>query len=170
MVCLLPGIRALYACCQCSSMLTTPYLQAEQVASEQPSRAFNANHVPLIAGVRMLDGKATDALEASSLGFQLQYVDVFSNCWGPKDDGKTFGKPGPLAAKALKRGAESVNTANFYPSFHWPRAHHVIYKQLPRIKACSCALASESDLTHAVVKCKNPTLLPGFSPLNCVRI
>ena len=97
-------------------MLSTPYLQAEQVASEQPSRAFNANHVPLIAGVRMLDGKATDALEASSLGFQLQYVDVFSNCWGPKDDGKTFGKPGPLAAKALKRGAESVNY--YYPSFH----------------------------------------------------
>lgn len=59
-----------------------------------------------VGGVRMLDGKATDALEASSLGFQLQYVDIFSNCWGPKDDGKTFGKPGPLAAKALKRGAE----------------------------------------------------------------
>ena len=60
------------------------------------------------AGVRMLDGKATDALEASSLGFMPQYVDVYSNCWGPKDDGKTFGKPGPLAAKALKHGAETV--------------------------------------------------------------
>lgn len=67
-----------------------------------------------ITGVRMLDGKATDALEASSLGFQLQYVDVFSNCWGPKDDGKTFGKPGPLAAKALKRGAETVSTIFFF--------------------------------------------------------
>lgn len=67
----------------------------------------------LITGVRMLDGKATDALEASSLGFQLQYVDIFSNCWGPKDDGKTFGKPGPLAAKALKRGAETVSTTLF---------------------------------------------------------
>lgn len=62
----------------------------------------------------MLDGKATDALEASSLGFQLQYVDVFSNCWGPKDDGKTFGKPGPLAAKALKRGAEAVRYVNYF--------------------------------------------------------
>lgn len=63
----------------------------------------------------MLDGKATDALEASSLGFQLQYVDVFSNCWGPKDDGKTFGKPGPLAAKALKRGAEAVRYGELFP-------------------------------------------------------
>lgn len=60
----------------------------------------------------MLDGKATDALEASSLGFQLQYIDIFSNCWGPKDDGKTFGKPGPLAAKSLKRGAEMVDITN----------------------------------------------------------
>ena len=68
----------------------------------------------IVVGVRMLDGKATDALEASSLGFQLQYVDIFSNCWGPKDDGKTFGKPGPLAAKALKRGAEMVNSITNY--------------------------------------------------------
>ena len=59
----------------------------------------------------MLDGKATDALEASSLGFLPQYVDVYSNCWGPKDDGKTFGKPGPLAAKALKQGADTVMTS-----------------------------------------------------------
>ncbi|EDO38852.1 predicted protein, partial [Nematostella vectensis] len=64
--------------------------------------AYNAK----IGGVRMLDGKATDALEACSLGFANQVTDVYSNCWGPKDDGKTFGKPGPLAAKALKSGAE----------------------------------------------------------------
>jgi len=56
----------------------------------------------------MLDGKATDALEASSLGFGSQITDIYSNCWGPKDDGKTFGKPGPLAAKSLKLGAEKV--------------------------------------------------------------
>ena len=74
---------------------------------------------PIIQGVRMLDGKATDALEASSLGFQLQYVDIFSNCWGPKDDGKTFGKPGPLAAKALKRGAEMVRCDAGIISFFW---------------------------------------------------
>ena len=69
----------------------------------------------------MLDGKATDALEASSLGFQLQYVDIFSNCWGPKDDGKTFGKPGPLAAKALKRGAETVNSITNYKKVFFPK-------------------------------------------------
>ena len=62
-----------------------------------------------LAGVRMLDGQATDALEARALGFKSDYVDIYINCWGPKDDGKTFGKPGPIAARALKEGAENVN-------------------------------------------------------------
>lgn len=63
--------------------------------------AYDAN----IGGVRMLDGQATDILEGSSLSFQSNYIDVYSNCWGPKDDGKTFGKPGRLAQEALMRGA-----------------------------------------------------------------
>ena len=75
----------------------------------------------------MLDGKATDALEASSLGFQLQYVDIFSNCWGPKDDGKTFGKPGPLAAKALKRGAETVNSITNYKKVSFKKTSLLLY-------------------------------------------
>ncbi|XP_002160973.1 PC3-like endoprotease variant B isoform X1 [Hydra vulgaris] len=63
--------------------------------------AYDAN----IGGVRMLDGQATDILEGSSLSFQSNYIDIYSNCWGPKDDGKTFGKPGRLAQEALMRGA-----------------------------------------------------------------
>ena len=60
-------------------------------------------------GVRMLDGQATDVLEGSSLSFQSEYIDIYSNCWGPKDDGKTFGKPGKLAQEALMQGALKVN-------------------------------------------------------------
>ncbi|XP_074626751.1 PC3-like endoprotease variant B [Acropora palmata] len=63
--------------------------------------AYDAN----IGGVRMLDGQATDVLEGSSLSFQSEYIDIYSNCWGPKDDGKTFGKPGKLAQEALMQGA-----------------------------------------------------------------
>jgi len=65
--------------------------------------AYNAK----IGGIRMLDGQATDALEARALGFKSEYIDIYINCWGPKDDGKTFGKPGPIAARALKEGAEN---------------------------------------------------------------
>ena len=62
-----------------------------------------------VLGVRMLDGQATDVLEGSSLSFQSEYIDIYSNCWGPKDDGKTFGKPGKLAQEALMQGALKAN-------------------------------------------------------------
>ena len=58
-----------------------------------------------IGAVRMLDGKATDTLEAKSLGFRNDYIDIYSCSWGPKDDGKTFGKPGKLAKEAFVKGA-----------------------------------------------------------------
>lgn len=63
--------------------------------------AFNAK----IGGVRMLDGKATDSLEAKSLGFRNDYIDIYSCSWGPKDDGKTYGRPGKLAKAAFVKGA-----------------------------------------------------------------
>jgi len=56
----------------------------------------------------MLDGQATDALEASALGFKNDHIHIYINCWGPKDDGKTFGKPGPIATRALQEAAEKV--------------------------------------------------------------
>lgn len=62
----------------------------------------------------MLDGQATDALEASALGHKGDHIDIYINCWGPKDDGKTFGKPGPMAAKALRNGAEKVGLTSIF--------------------------------------------------------
>ena len=59
-----------------------------------------------LGGVRMLDGSATDSLEAHALSFNRDYIDIYSNCWGPKDDGKTFGRPGKLGMKALADGAK----------------------------------------------------------------
>lgn len=58
-----------------------------------------------IGAIRMLDGRATDSLEAKSLGFRNDYIDIYSCSWGPKDDGKTFGRPGKLAKEAFIRGA-----------------------------------------------------------------
>lgn len=58
-----------------------------------------------IGAVRMLDGKATDSLEAKSLGFKNDYIDIYSCSWGPKDDGKTFGRPAKLAKAAFIKGA-----------------------------------------------------------------
>ncbi len=58
--------------------------------------------------MRVLDGPVTDAMEASALTFNNQYIDVYSCCWGPPDDGDNFKKPHPLTAEALETGVKEV--------------------------------------------------------------
>ncbi|XP_053557480.1 neuroendocrine convertase 1 [Bombina bombina] len=62
--------------------------------------AYNAK----VGGIRMLDGVVTDAIEASSIGFNPQHVHIYSASWGPNDDGKTVEGPGRLARKAFEYG------------------------------------------------------------------
>ncbi|XP_036444413.1 neuroendocrine convertase 1 [Colossoma macropomum] len=57
-----------------------------------------------VGGIRMLDGIVTDAIEASSIGFNPDHVDIYSASWGPNDDGKTVEGPGRLAQKAFEYG------------------------------------------------------------------
>ncbi|KAK3595196.1 hypothetical protein CHS0354_002797 [Potamilus streckersoni] len=57
-----------------------------------------------IGGVRMLDGRVTDSLEADAISFNHRYVDIYSASWGPNDDGSTVEGPGPLAIKAFEKG------------------------------------------------------------------
>ena len=56
----------------------------------------------------MLDGIVTDAIEASSIGFNPGHVDIYSASWGPNDDGKTVEGPGRLAQKAFEYGVKQV--------------------------------------------------------------
>lgn len=60
------------------------------------------------SGIRMLDGIVTDAIEASSIGFNPGHVDIYSASWGPNDDGKTVEGPGRLAQKAFEYGVKQV--------------------------------------------------------------
>ncbi|XP_065059960.1 neuroendocrine convertase 1-like [Rhopilema esculentum] len=62
--------------------------------------AFNAR----IGGVRMLDGRVTDRVEAESLSLNPQYIDIYSASWGPSDDGMTVEGPGTLASAAFANG------------------------------------------------------------------
>ncbi|KAH7728769.1 neuroendocrine convertase 1 precursor [Aphelenchoides avenae] len=62
--------------------------------------AFNAK----IGGIRLLDGKVTDRIEAEALNFALDKVDIMSASWGPNDDGKTVEGPGTLAQMAIMKG------------------------------------------------------------------
>jgi len=65
--------------------------------------AYNAK----VGAIRMLDGKATDGLEADALSFHRDHIDIYSCSWGPRDNGQTFGRPGPLGRIALAQGAMS---------------------------------------------------------------
>uniref|UniRef100_A0A8D3DI34 Neuroendocrine convertase 1 n=1 Tax=Scophthalmus maximus TaxID=52904 RepID=A0A8D3DI34_SCOMX len=62
-----------------------------------------------VGGIRMLDGIVTDAIEASSIGFNPEHVDIYSASWGPNDDGKTVEGPGRLAQKAFEYGIQKTS-------------------------------------------------------------
>lgn len=72
----------------------------------------------LPSGIRMLDGIVTDAIEASSIGFNPNHVDIYSASWGPNDDGKTVEGPGRLAQKAFEYGIQKVNTLSWWDPRH----------------------------------------------------
>lgn len=69
-------------------------------------RNFFSSLLPV--GIRMLDGDVTDIVEALSLSFRQQYINIYLAGWGPEDNGATLEGPGPLARLALQTGAETV--------------------------------------------------------------
>jgi proprotein convertase subtilisin/kexin type 7 len=58
-----------------------------------------------VSGVRILDSKVTDMREAEAFSYKLATNHIFSNSWGPTDDGKTVDGPGPLAQKVLRKAS-----------------------------------------------------------------
>lgn len=46
----------------------------------------------------------SDAVEARSLSFHPDHIDIYSSSWGPNDDGKTVDGPGTLAQRAFING------------------------------------------------------------------
>ncbi|XP_059837353.1 PC3-like endoprotease variant B [Hypanus sabinus] len=63
--------------------------------------AYNAR----VGGIRLLGGLITDATEATAFTYNNDYIDIYSCCWGPTDNGKTLGGPKKLGQKALQFGA-----------------------------------------------------------------
>jgi len=57
-----------------------------------------------IAGERLISSMTTDSMEATALNYKFQINDIYSNSWGPNDDGATVEGPGTLCNKALQNG------------------------------------------------------------------
>lgn len=61
-----------------------------------------------VAGIRLLSSYYSDATEASALGLHNQHIDIYSNSWGPQDNGVSVEGPGTLALAALRQGIMEV--------------------------------------------------------------
>ena len=53
-----------------------------------------------LAGLELINGNTTDALEAGALSWMNDDIDIYNNSWGPADDGFTLEGPGPLTLTA----------------------------------------------------------------------
>ncbi|CAB1443631.1 unnamed protein product [Pleuronectes platessa] len=75
--------------------------------------AFNAR----IGGIRILDCSVTDAMEATALTFNIQFIDIYVCSWGPRDDGATLDGPHRLTAKALQLGTHKAQLSSLKNDF-----------------------------------------------------
>lgn len=57
-----------------------------------------------LAAIRLTASSTTDDQEAAALSFNRQSIAIYSNSWGPDDDGEHLEAPGPLMIKALQDG------------------------------------------------------------------
>ena len=58
-----------------------------------------------LAGLQLISCSTTDVRESSALGHERQNIDIYSNSWGPSDDGNTLEAPGPLMLAAMENDA-----------------------------------------------------------------
>jgi len=58
-----------------------------------------------LAGLQLISCSTTDVREAGALGHERQNIDIYSNSWGPSDNGETLEAPGPLMLSAMENDA-----------------------------------------------------------------
>jgi len=59
-----------------------------------------------LAGLQLISCSTTDVREGNTLSHKRQEIDIYSNSWGPSDNGMTLSGPGPLMMAALEGGAQ----------------------------------------------------------------
>uniref|UniRef100_A0A8C3HE45 Proprotein convertase subtilisin/kexin type 4 n=1 Tax=Chrysemys picta bellii TaxID=8478 RepID=A0A8C3HE45_CHRPI len=115
--------------------------------------AYNAK----IGGVRMLDGPITDIVEAQSLSFRPQHIDIYSASWGPEDDGKTVDGPGLLALEAFYKGIAN-GRGGLGSLFVWASGNGGIHSD-----NCNCDGYTNSIYTLSVGSATESGRVPWYS-------
>uniref|UniRef100_A0A2M4CUS9 furin n=1 Tax=Anopheles darlingi TaxID=43151 RepID=A0A2M4CUS9_ANODA len=112
-----------------------------------------------VGGVRMLDGDVTDIVEARSLGYNSQHIDIYSASWGPDDDGKTVDGPGELATRAfiegVRNGRGGKGSIFIWASGNGGREHD----------NCNCDGYTNSIWTLSISSASQEGLVPWFSEM-----
>ena len=55
-----------------------------------------------LAGLQLISCSTTDTREGNALSHERQSIDIYSNSWGPSDNGRTVEAPGPLMMAAFE--------------------------------------------------------------------
>ena len=72
------------------------------------------NFETCFAGLKLDLSHSTDLTEASALGYNNNYIHVYSNSWGPSDWGFIVSGPGTLVKHALETGVREVRLFNSF--------------------------------------------------------
>eukprot|EP01091_Cochliopodium_minus_P014026 TRINITY_DN4679_c0_g2_i1.p1 TRINITY_DN4679_c0_g2~~TRINITY_DN4679_c0_g2_i1.p1 ORF type:complete len:600 (+),score=172.51 TRINITY_DN4679_c0_g2_i1:166-1965(+) len=59
-----------------------------------------------VSGIRLIALEATDAQEAAALSYKTQINHIFTNSWGPFDDGKRYEGAGPALTAAMEQSVK----------------------------------------------------------------
>ena len=68
----------------------------------------------------------TDAQDAGALSHNRNNIDIYSNSWGPPDDGYTVGGPGPRTRQAFMEGATEVTIMLTEPTINFNLSIRVV--------------------------------------------
>lgn len=78
---------------------------ADNAAGSNPDYCgVGAAYGAQLSGIRLISKPTTDAQDAAALTYQNQLNDIFSNSWGPTDNGSTLMGPGLATRIALESG------------------------------------------------------------------
>ncbi|XP_045548741.1 proprotein convertase subtilisin/kexin type 6 [Salmo salar] len=107
-------------------------------------------------GIRMLEGDVTDMVEAPSLSFRQQHVDIYSASLEPEDDGRTVEGPGPLASLALENVIH-ISRKGHVSIFVWASGNGV-----RSVDHCSCYGYTNSIYTISISSTTQTRVSPDY--------